>query len=330
MKIKKIRPLIIILSAVLLINICLQLLCLYFVNRAFHPLLPVNAPDSALFQKEHRPVYEGEDPVELFNQSEKNRCYPLLKDVSQKVSITSFDGLNLNAHLAVHTEAEQSHNYVILMHGFRDSSKTVSPYAMHFYNRGYNVLVPGQRGHGWSDGNFVDMSAFTPYDVKSWAEFLCQFDDQAKIALWGISMGGSTVMRATGLELPENVLCCVEDCGFSSMWDEFIFQLDNLYNLPGKILLPYFNLYIKRKLGFDSKKISAKDDLTRSVTPTLFIHGNADNFVPFYMLDTVYEAAACPREKLVIDNAVHARSAFTAPDIYWQKVDEFLDKYLCD
>ena len=303
----------------------LQLLCVYFIHEAFRPLKPIYAPDSPSFVKEHRPVYQGDDKVELLNQAEKERCYPVLKSISQKVSITSFDGLNLNAYLAVHNT--QNHKYAIIMHGFRDSPKNISPYALHFYEHGFNILAPGQRGHGWSEGNFIDMSAFTPFDVLSWINYICQKDSEAKITLWGVSMGGSTVMRATGLELPSNVVCCIEDCGFSSAWDEYIYQMNTSYKLPGKVLLPYFNLYIKRKFDFDCRTVSAKDDLRHSVTPTLFIHGDADDYVPFYMQDIVFNAASCVKEKLVIKGAKHARAAFTEPEKYWHTVDAFLEKY---
>ena len=325
MNFKKIRkPLIITLSVILVLNILLQLLCIYFTHTAFRQLPPENAPDSPLFVQERHPPYTGTNRAEILNQKEKDRCYPLLKAASEVVEITSFDGLQLKAYLAL---KENNHNYAILMHGFKDSPKCVSPYAEHFYKNGFNTLVPGQRGHGWSQGNFIDMSAFTPQDVKSWIEYICKLDSQARIVLWGVSMGGSTVMRATGLDLPENVICCIEDCGFSSAWDEFVYQMNTFYKLPGKLLMPYFNLYIKRKLGFDCRKVSAKDDLKNSSIPTLFIHGQADTYVPYYMLDVVYEAASCPKEALAVEEAQHARAAFTAPLAYWLTVDNFLKKY---
>lgn len=328
MKIKKLaKPLIIIFASIFVLCALLQLLCLFFVHQSFRPLPSINAPDSPHFVQERKRPYNSDDPVEVLNYNEKERCYPILKSISQKVSIKSFDGLNLNAHLAEHKAEAPNHNYIILMHGFRDSPKIVSPYAIHFYNNGFNILVPGQRGHGWSEGKHIDMSAFTPQDVKSWIDFICQKDSDAKIALWGISMGGSTVMRATGLSLPSNVVCCIEDCGFSSVWDEFVYQMKTAYKIPGKLLMPYFNLYCKRKLGIDCKIISAKDDLKRSVTPTLFIHGDADTFVPFYMLNEVYDSAACTKEMLIIPAANHARSAFAAPESYWQATDDFLAKY---
>lgn len=321
---KTVKVSIIVGLCILLIFSLNQIFCLFFISQSFKPLKSIYAPDSKDFIKEHRPVYTGNDEVELFYQEEKDRCYPLLKSLSRQVSTKSFDGLNLNAYLALHP---QNHNYAILMHGFRDSPKITSPYAMHFFENGFNVLVPGQRGHGWSEGNIIDMSAFTPNDVKSWIEFLCDFDSEAKIALWGISMGASTVMQTLGFALPKNVVCCIEDCGFSSAWDEFSHQLTYFYHLPVHPLLDSANIYLKHHLKIDTKKVSAKAALTRAKIPTLFIHGSADEYVPFYMLDIVFDAAACPKEKLVIEGAQHARSAFTAPKEYWEAVDTFLGKW---
>jgi hypothetical protein len=57
----------------------------------------------------------------------------------------------------------------------------------------------------------------------------------------------------------------------------------------------------------------------------LFIHGGADTFVPTAMLSEVYEACASPvKEQLIIPEGAHAQSVTVAPDVYWEKVQEFL------
>ena len=70
------------------------------------------------------------------------------------------------------------------------------------------------------------------------------------------------------------------------------------------------------------------DQVAKSHTPTLFIHGEEDTFVPFRMLDVVYNAAACEKEKLVVPGAAHAQSAETDPELYWGTVDAFVANYL--
>ena len=61
--------------------------------------------------------------------------------------------------------------------------------------------------------------------------------------------------------------------------------------------------------------------------PTLFIHGDQDKFVPFYMLDKLYEAANCKKEKLVISDAGHVESSKINPDLYWSTINKFIKNF---
>ena len=325
MKNKKVlKPFIIAGTIIVILYSIIYSLTIFFVYTAFHPVKPENTPDSPAFINDTKDRLYHDAEYEIKFYEDQKRSFMWLLSLAEDVTIKSYDGLNLNGRFALQPD---SHNYVILMHGYRDSTKYISSYARKFYEKGFNVLVPGQRGHGWSEGKIVDMSAFTPYDVKSWAEFISSRDEQAKIALWGVSMGGSTVMQATGLELPASVVCCIEDCGFSSMWDEFVYQISNEYHLPGKACMTIFDLYLKRHLKVDSKKVSAANAVSKSYIPTLFIHGDADTYVPFYMLDIVYDAANCPKEKLIVEGGTHARAAFVNPELYWKTVFDFTGKY---
>ena len=331
MKNKSLLKIIVISASILTFFYCTsQIFCLFFASKSFKPLNPIYAPDSPLFQKDRRDNDKTESPLETFYQSEKELSYPLLKSYSETVSIKSYDGLNLNAYFAVHKKDDgspASHNHAILMHGFRDSPKIISPYALHFYEKGFNILVPGQRGHGWSEGNIVDLSAFSPKDVKSWVDYICACDSQARILIFGISMGASTVLQATALDLPSNVKACIEDCGFTSVWDEFAWQMKDSYHLPVHPLLDIYSHFIEKKLGIEIKKVSALEAVKKSKIPTLFVHGSDDTYVPFFMLDILYDAAACPKEKFVMEGAPHARSLFTDPISYWDRLDSFTEKY---
>ena len=60
----------------------------------------------------------------------------------------------------------------------------------------------------------------------------------------------------------------------------------------------------------------------------LFIHGGKDAFVPFAMLDEVYAAARCPKEKYVEPDAGHAESLRMAPARYWAKVFGFIGRWM--
>ena len=88
------------------------------------------------------------------------------------------------------------------------------------------------------------------------------------------------------------------------------------------------NVITKIRARYSLKKASAIKQVAKSKTPTLFIHGDKDKFVPFYMLDKLYEAASCKKEKLVIKNAGHTEAQAIEPERYWRCVRRFIKHYL--
>ena len=79
--------------------------------------------------------------------------------------------------------------------------------------------------------------------------------------------------------------------------------------------------------------ISATKNLEKSTTPTLFIHGEADDFVPFYMLEKNYNAAINlvenqTKQMLVVPGAFHGMSAAVDEELYWNTVWNFVGKFI--
>ena len=165
-------------------------------------------------------------------------------------------------------------------------------------------------------------------DIIDWANYIINKDNDSKIILYGVSMGAATVMMATGEELPQNIKLAIEDCGYTSIWDEFKMQLKELFNLPEFPVLNAANTLCKIRAGYGIDEGSSIEQLKKSKTPTLFIHGDKDTFVPFEMLDKVYEVANCEKEKLVIEGATHAEAAYINPELYWSKIDNFINEHI--
>lgn len=249
-----------------------------------------------------------------------------LNSKSTVIETTSFDGLNLKAYLVKAPEA--THRYGLFMHGYRDTPFKMADYALHFYDKGWNVVLPGQRGHGWSDGNHIDMGVYARKDVHTWIGEILKMDPEAEIMLYGVSMGAATVMNSTGLPLPGNVKCCVEDCGYSSVWGQFTYRLKEEFHLPPFPVLNLASRLCKKNYGFSFKDIAPEKEIHNCKIPVIFIHGDADDYVPFYMQDKVFNAAICEKEKVVIPGAPHAKSIYTDPELYWSTVDRFVAKYI--
>lgn len=244
----------------------------------------------------------------------------------QEQYIQSYDDLKLHATSISNNEA--GHRWVIVCHGYGSSSEQSVGSGKNFYELGYNVLLPDARGCGESEGGYYGMGWDDRLDMIQWAETIIAKDPDAEIVFFGVSMGGATVMMVSGEELPSNVKAIVEDCGYSSIWDEFSYQLDSIFNLPSFPLMNFASLVTKIRAGYWLEDGSAVKQVAKSTTPMLFIHGTEDTFVPFSMLDKVYEAATCEKEKLVVEGAGHGGSASVLGDEYWQTVDTFLNKYV--
>ena len=252
----------------------------------------------------------------------------LAEHPAESIFITSTDKLKLKLAGYLYEQESQNHEWVIVAHGYTSSADGMTRYIRHFYEQGYNVLAVDLRGHGRSEGDYIGMGWHDRLDMVEWIDEVIERDAQAEIALFGISMGGATVMMTAGEELPDNVKVIVEDCGYSSVSDVFIYQLDDLFGLPEFPVLQAANTVTKMRAGYDLYEASAVEQLKKSQLPILFIHGDQDTFVPFEMLEDVYDAAPGEKEKLIIPNAGHGEAVKIDPTAYWEAVDRFMGEHL--
>ena len=243
---------------------------------------------------------------------------------AQDVWLHSSDGLQLHAYRA----DQPGNRYAIVVHGYTSDSQNMANFAKHFYNRGFSVLLPDLRGHGQSEGAYVGMGWHDRLDMLAWIDTLILDDPTAEILLLGVSMGGATVMMTSGETLPENVKLIIEDCGYTSVWDEFSGQLKEQFGLPPFPFLHAASVVTKLRAGYWLSEASAVKQVEKSITPMLFIHGADDDYVPFEMLDILYAAATCEKEKLVIPGAGHGTASSVDPEGYWSAVDTFVDRYM--
>lgn len=235
------------------------------------------------------------------------------------------EGVRLHGH---YFKGSDKNLWAIVIHGWTNINREMSSYAMEYHKRGYNIIIPDLRGHGNSESKYVSMGWLDRLDIVTWINYIVNNNPNAQIVLHGVSMGSATTMMTTGECLPENVVCAVSDCGFSSVYDIFEDQAIRKYKLPPKIVMPPASLVNKLLNGFTFKEASAVEQLKKSKTPTLFIHGDKDDFVLPENLDKVYEACAAEKEKYVVRGAEHAVSSHWFHEEYWDVVDKFLAKYV--
>ncbi|MDR3179129.1 MAG: alpha/beta hydrolase [Oscillospiraceae bacterium] len=243
--------------------------------------------------------------------------------------IKSFDGLKLSATSFKQLD-ESCNKWIIVVHGYASNQVRLYDRAQAFFKKGFNVLCVDCRGCGDSEGDYMGMGWIDRLDVIDWAKKIsCDYKD-SKIALYGCSMGGSAVMMAAGETdlLPKNVLCVIEDCGYTSVWDIFSFQLKEQFNLPSFIFLDSLNTVTKFRINLDIKEASSVNQLKKSKLPIFFIHGDADLFVPFKQIDELLKASEhLQKEVYIVKGASHNNSFDSNPSNYMNKVLSFLEKH---
>ncbi len=240
--------------------------------------------------------------------------------------ITSSDNLKLHAY-EVKNE-NKTDKWAIVVHGYTSEGKLLSSKAKHLYNMGYNVLVPDLRSHGTSEGNYIGMGWHDRLDIIDWINYIVKNNPKSEIALHGTSMGSATVLMVSGENLPSNVKAIVADCGYTSVYDEFSYQLKQLFNLPAFPIMNFSDVVTHIRAGYCLNDASAINQVKKSTTPILYIHGDKDDFVPYYMMDELYNATNSEKEKLTIEGGEHANSDLVNPKLYWSTVNSFLEKYI--
>ena len=238
--------------------------------------------------------------------------------------IESYDKLQLHSYVVT----QNSNKWAIVVHGYGGSGKLMSDKSKYFYDMGYNVLIPDLRGHCKSEGDYIGMGWKDRLDIISWINFIIKENPNAEIVLHGTSMGAATVLMTSGENLPSNVKAIVADCAYTSAWDEFSYQLETYLKVPSYYILNVTNMVTKLKAGYSLKEASALESVKKATVPILFIHGDKDKFVPYSMMDKLYDATSSPKEKLTIDGGEHANSDLVSPFLYWLTVEDFLNQYV--
>ena len=234
-------------------------------------------------------------------------------------------------HHALYFRADSANGRtVVLVHGYKDCAVKFL-YLGRMYHRDlkYNVVMPDLHGHGLSDGDNIQMGWKDRLDVKRWTEMAAEtFADslgKATVVVHGVSMGAATTMCLSGEELPEYVRCFIEDCGYTSAWDEFATQLKEQFSLPAFPLMYSTSLLCKIVHGWSFGEASPVNQVARCRRPMLFIHGDRDTFVPFSMLRQLYDAKPGRKEMWITKGTEHAASYLDYPQEYTERVSRFLN-----
>ena len=250
-----------------------------------------------------------------------------IKDIPMRiVSITNRTGLKLYGHWY---PAEKPTCTAILVHGWHGAwhydFSTIAPL---LHDAGCNLLIIEQRCHNHSEGKLISYGVLERFDVEEWVEFTTENLSDLPLFFYGMSMGATTVLMASALPSCSVVRGIIADCGFTSPKEIISKTIKSRvgYDLPATVAA--VGKYCKFQAKFSYSDYSAIDALKQNTNiPVMFIHGDADTFVPCEMTYRNYLACKAPKELLIVRGAEHGLSCVVEPELYRQKVLAFIDKY---
>lgn len=247
----------------------------------------------------------------------------------QDLSLKSIDGLEMKAwYLPAEKESKK---FVICVHGHKCNGPDEFGHMMplYHYDLGFNYLLPDLTAHGRSEGKYIGFGSFDSQNILRWVNYLIdRFGEDIEIVLHGISMGAATVMLCNEMNPPSQVKCVIEDCGYTSAFEEMSNTLKGMIGFKFDFLVKMASSVCKIKAGYRFEDVDPLGNMKNAKNPMLFIHGETDSYVPFSFGKRLYDACPVEKDFMWVPNTIHAFSYYNAKEQYDEKVKSFLAKYI--
>lgn len=251
----------------------------------------------------------------------------LMSYLSEHITVKAKDGITLHGD---YFPVEGSNKIAVCFHGYTSANMANASFASFLHKQGISCLLVDNRAHGQSEGKYIGFGVLDRFDCISWLNYVNErFGEDTQIILYGVSMGGSTILMAAGLpDFPKNVKGIIADCAFTSPYDVFSHVMKRDYKIPEFPVMNINDKLCKKRAGYGFKECSTLKTLINTDCPVLFIHGKDDNFVPVWMSEKNYEICGSDKMLILVPNAGHGASYYENTELYETAAKEFLNKHL--
>jgi len=230
----------------------------------------------------------------------------------EEIVLITSDGLALRAWYT----PPQNSIVVLVAHAHNG----LRPTNMHslFARHGYGVISWDFRAHGESEGEVCSLGYFEVLDLEAALDFALSQPEVERVAAWGGSMGGATVIMAAARR--SEIEAVVADSAFGSLEDELIVMIRL------KWMRPLIRFFAERETGVSIADVRPEDVIGQiSPRPVFIIQGLSDPMVPITSGDRLYNAAGEPRTLWSEEDVGHMSMISAYPEEYEDRIIEFLD-----
>lgn len=253
--------------------------------------------------------------------------------------VVADDGLMRHAYILTHkpvaNDADSSliapTGSTVMIHGYCDNSaRMMRYYYMHYEMLHRNCLVPDLYAHGLSEGENIRFGWLDRLDVANiWLPMAHSLWPELDMIQHGLSMGAATTMMTSGEDIPDSLrlIGFIEDCGYNSTYTQLSEKIKTEVGLPAFPFIDAADILCKWRFGWTMRESDAEKQLAKCKRPMLFIHGDADTYVPFYMLQKNYDAKTQGyKEMWIAPGSEHAQTIHDHWDEYIVRTKNFIEK----
>lgn len=244
------------------------------------------------------------------------------QNLGTEVSVQAEDGTVLKGKLY----DQGSKVTVVYLHTQGSSSDGDFLYAPWYWEKGYNILMPDNRGHGESEGNCATYGVKESGDVNQWLQLLCEnYGTDSKIIVQGDTLGAADALMASP-DYPEQVAFTVAESPIDNLYNAGEYLLKQQFtSLP--LLMQLADRYNYQQNQFHLSDVVTSEAVAQASTPLLMLCGRDDTIVDPANAETIKQAAQAAQtdcDVLYVDNAGHGM--LYAADC--QEIQEQIDTYI--
>ena len=278
----------------------------------------------------------GQDRVEetdTYKIQEDRKVDKSLQDAETYIDkhISDIDDISIQAQDqhslkgTMYRQNKSTHKWAILVHGYQADEASTHALIPQFYDKGYHILTVAMRGHGKSGGQYIGMGFLDKEDINSWANYIVDQDELSQIVLHGTSMGASTVLFASGIDLPEQVTAIIADAPYTSIIDIFESELKHRFNFPAFPILNLSDIVTQVRAGYSLYDGDVRKYVRKTEIPILILQSAKDDFVPPTMAEDLYEVIPGYKQLRIFPEGSHANARYHDPKGYYKAIFQFIE-----
>lgn len=241
----------------------------------------------------------------------------------EEVKISSPYGYEL---FGIYIPSPGSHKTIVIAHGITINLYGSIKYLGMFRTLGFNVMLFDERHHGKSGGQNTTFGYYEKYDLRAvvdWA--LKRQGGGGTVGVHGESMGAAIALQYAAID--ERVAFVIADCSFDDLIGQLKYRMAEDFHLPSAPFLQLADFFSTLITGMSFAFVSPLRDAPLISAPTLFIHGDADKYIPAAMTKRLYDAKTQGiRQLFLAPGADHAKSILVQRAEYERVVTLFLDR----